>query len=627
MANLGLNVYDHDDGDDIAKCIAIDKRGNVYVAGTVTTTNNGLNVLVHSYSSSGSPRDGWPRSYNGTGNGDDYVSSIHVDDDFNVYVAGTSQGSGTGYDLFVWKLATNGSEKWPTSGSPGTGYAYDSLGALRTTATVDEGFFATEVGDIHCDMAVRVSMNPEQRTIALTGSTGTGFAEVKWRTHAFDQNAAGTSVTPRSGWPVDKSVSFRANLPEAVAIHTDNSVYVTGKGHESDNEEAKERFWTVRYNANRSQAWFHDWSIGTSKRASGLDIVLDRDGNAYATGYIGVISDVDYGSVRIPRQWNGSANDLKSDVWHRGDVDRAVSIDLTYELVDDVLKPFIYVTGASEVEATGYDIATIRYSPHTTDTTLNRVWVDVHMSSGAVDDRGRMVIGAGNGNAYVVGLKAGDLVLLGYDKSGSARFTPATYSNGGDDDGWALAPAGPGWLRPTGESEAGTDEQDFITLQSVQLAVYGCPNSATVDTGAHISGALSVLLHPDDSYVVYRSDYNDVGSEKIRVEFTTPSAYTYSSEPSEISLTVEGKCSLEGVKMRVEAYNYVVGEYDELDFRAVETTDTRLVFVIKDDPRRYINPSGSTCRVRLTWDDAEASGEPAEWYAYVDQINWGVLDN
>ena len=97
------------------------------------TTGDGFNVVLLSYTAAGTLRSGWPKTYNGAADGDDYATSIAVDSDCNVYVAGPSWGDSTDYDFFVWKLDTDGQAVWPTSGSY-TGYNFDSLGAVRTNA-------------------------------------------------------------------------------------------------------------------------------------------------------------------------------------------------------------------------------------------------------------------------------------------------------------------------------------------------------------------------------------------------------------------------------------------------------------------------------------------------------------
>lgn len=153
--------YNHQGLNDRSEAVAVDIRGNIYVAGTVDTTadDGDFDVVVHSYTAAGVARSGWPKTYNGAADGDDYATSIAVDSDCNVYVAGTSWGDSTDYDFFVWKLNTDGQAVWPTSGSY-TGYNFDSLGAVRTNTTTNEGFtsgFSPEHLGVKVDMAVRQS--------------------------------------------------------------------------------------------------------------------------------------------------------------------------------------------------------------------------------------------------------------------------------------------------------------------------------------------------------------------------------------------------------------------------------------------------------------------------------------
>lgn len=75
---------DEGEADDVGECIAHDKRGNVIVAGKTKNWNSTWDVQVLKYSSTGALL--WERHYDGTGDGDDYATAIHVDDGLNVYV-------------------------------------------------------------------------------------------------------------------------------------------------------------------------------------------------------------------------------------------------------------------------------------------------------------------------------------------------------------------------------------------------------------------------------------------------------------------------------------------------------------------------------------------------------------
>ena len=91
-------------GADWATSIAVDASGNSYVCGSSygnSTTQYDFATL--SYDPSGTVR--WTERYNGPGNGYDTPYSIAVHSSGNVYVSGSSGGSGTGLDYTTIKYA------------------------------------------------------------------------------------------------------------------------------------------------------------------------------------------------------------------------------------------------------------------------------------------------------------------------------------------------------------------------------------------------------------------------------------------------------------------------------------------------------------------------------------------
>ena len=118
------------DNFDIATAIAVDTLGNVYVTGGV---GYGVDYTVDSdyatvkYNSAGNQL--WVRIYNGTGDDYDEASSIAVDSLGNIYVTGGSYGYGTWNDIATIKYDSNGNELWVNRYN-GPANSYDDAIAL-----------------------------------------------------------------------------------------------------------------------------------------------------------------------------------------------------------------------------------------------------------------------------------------------------------------------------------------------------------------------------------------------------------------------------------------------------------------------------------------------------------------
>src|ERR1041384_3987709 len=66
----------------------------------------------------------WVSRYNGPGDGYDYMSAMVIDNSGNMYVCGTSDGSGTGTDIVTIKYNSAGVQQWAARYN-GTGNSSD----------------------------------------------------------------------------------------------------------------------------------------------------------------------------------------------------------------------------------------------------------------------------------------------------------------------------------------------------------------------------------------------------------------------------------------------------------------------------------------------------------------------
>jgi len=108
--------------------VTSDEEGNVYVTGYSLNNVTDYDYLTIKYNSSGDEL--WAVNYNGTANGADIADFIAVDKFNNIYVSGSSQGSGSDYDYLTIKYDSFGNELW-TERYNGPGNGFDKPSSLK----------------------------------------------------------------------------------------------------------------------------------------------------------------------------------------------------------------------------------------------------------------------------------------------------------------------------------------------------------------------------------------------------------------------------------------------------------------------------------------------------------------
>jgi hypothetical protein len=97
-------------GIDVAKAIAVDDSGYVYVTGYSESTGTYQDYATIKYDSSGN--EIWVRRYNGPNGGTDEANALALDHSGNVYVTGYSGGGLLGMDYATMKYYPNGDTAW-----------------------------------------------------------------------------------------------------------------------------------------------------------------------------------------------------------------------------------------------------------------------------------------------------------------------------------------------------------------------------------------------------------------------------------------------------------------------------------------------------------------------------------
>lgn len=406
---------------DQSRYIAVDRSGYVYVTGKSRPETSGttFDFVTIKYDPQGIEL--WVQRYNGPANSDDTPNSIAVDLNGNVYVAGGSRGTGTGYDYAVLKYSTTGNQLW----------------IARYSTTVD---------DVAYSVAVDNSEN-----VFVTGKGYGAFDD--YVTIKYNSSGVQQWLQRYNGTANWDDAAYAIVLDEA------GNVFVTGfsKGSNSGSDIA-----TVKYSNSGVQQWIHRYAgPATAGVDIGYDLALDNSGNTYVTGYSdGVTGLEDFITIKI--------NPTGSEVWakryngpgNNTDIANSISVDPAGN---------IYVTGSSKGSNLLGDFATVKYN-----SAGDQVWLQRY--NGTMDhiDEAKSIIVDSTGGVYVTGVSrnnstGNDITTIKYNYDGIqqwiAIFNGTATSN--DDFGESIALDHMGNVYVTGYFSY-SSSYDYITLKYSQ---------------------------------------------------------------------------------------------------------------------------------------------------------------
>ena len=249
-------------GSDGANRIAIDEDGNAYVTGASSGIGSSSDFATIKYYPNGDTA--WVRTYNGTGNSNDWANAIAVDNLGNIYVTGPSWG--TYWDIATIKYFPNGDTAW-----------------VRRYEGPDPSY----------DASIAIAVDDSGNTFVAGAISGDGydFATIKYYPNGD------TAWVRKYDGPATGGFDF------ALAISVDNygNSYVSGY---ISGETGRDNI-TIKYYPNGDTAW-----VRTCKGTGGgfewaTDLALDGFGNVYVTS--GATSD-DYVTIKYFQALRGDAN-------------------------------------------------------------------------------------------------------------------------------------------------------------------------------------------------------------------------------------------------------------------------------------------------------------------------------
>lgn len=357
-----------DANNEMAKSIAVDASGNVYVTGFSATTGAALDIATVKYNSAGVQQ--WAVRFNGTANGFDEPAKIAVDASGNVYVFGHSAMTGSSSDLVTIKYNSAGVEQWMTKyngttnqDEVSTAMAIDGSGNVYVLGKTRVDLFSCAFVTVKYNTSgaqqwVKTYAGPgnSEDTPAALVLDASGNVYVTGTSYGAGPQMDYTTIKYNTGG--DQQWVARYNGTEnlgdqatAVAVDAAGNVFVTGI---SESAATLNDIVTIKYNSAGAQQWLQKYNGADNLSDNGNAIAVDASGNVYITGYtVSNASSSDYLTIRYNsagvQQWlqkyNGTDNmsDASSSI-----------------LVDNINN--VYITGSSGSATTQDDIVTIKYA-------------------------------------------------------------------------------------------------------------------------------------------------------------------------------------------------------------------------------------------------------------------------
>ena len=453
------------DNNDVAKDVAVDAAGNVYVTGYSLGSDNQYDFITTKYSATGQQL--WEARYNEPGSNLDKATSVVVDAVGNVYVTGTSHT-----DYVTIKYSTIGQQLWTARyNGPGNG--------------------ADEPIDLVLDAAGNVYVTGS----SVGAGSGSDYATLKY------DGASGQQL-----WAARYNGAGRSeDQAGALVLDATGNVYVTGSSY------GRSDYVTLKYSPSGQQLWEARYNGISNGGGSAADVAVDARGNVYVTGYsFGSSTGYDYATVKYSatgeQQWANRYNGTNS----RNDWATNLAVDATGN---------VFVTGRSYSGASlsTSDYATLKYSA-----TGQQLWEGRYNGTGNGADVATDLAVDAAGNAYVTGYsdsngdESYDYATLKYAATSGQQLWTVRYngdSNGVDQANSIVVDAA-GNVYVTGSSVSSGTNSDYITLKYAQtgssplsaapaqqnleeLAVYPNPaaTQATVSFRALANGSAQVQVY------------------------------------------------------------------------------------------------------------------------------------
>jgi hypothetical protein len=348
---------------DQPSAVAVGGNGNVFVAGRSEDINGRTDYATLAYSNTGTPL--WTNRFNGVANQSDSAVAVAVDNFNNVIVTGSSFGTNTHFDFATIKYSNAGAPLWTNQyigpASPGPDFA-NALAVDQNGNVFVAGTVATTIPPDYADYltvsyassgtarwtnryegefayAVKVDSSSNVVTAGLTSLGGVSLAVI--------------IKYSNTGIPMWTNVQAATSIGNSIAMTLDGAGRIFVTSFTTNNSGGNDRI-TVALSATGAALWTNRFEGPTDFFDRGNAIAVDVAGNVFVTGSATNgnnnhdFATVAYSNTGAPlwtNRFNGPANGQ--------DVGYALAVDSSGN---------VFVTGRSTAGNGNFDFITIKYS-------------------------------------------------------------------------------------------------------------------------------------------------------------------------------------------------------------------------------------------------------------------------
>jgi len=280
---------------DIAKDIAVDASGNVYVTGLCDgNTVSGNAYATLKYNSNGNLQ--WLARYDGNSSAPEDANSLALDASGNVYVTGRSAG------ILTIKYDNTGQLQWTRNGGGNNGQKVlvDAADNIAVTGWGSKTLKYNSSGDVIWETTYPGNATFEDMVldqngnIYVTGYNRENGTSDDYRTIKYDANGI-------QQWSARFDGSLNSiDLARSIALDASGNVYITGHCSVSDgSRNGIVNYGTVKYDNAGVQQWVALYDGPDKQSSDAFVVATDLSGNVYVSGQSAAkISSFDFLTIK-----------------------------------------------------------------------------------------------------------------------------------------------------------------------------------------------------------------------------------------------------------------------------------------------------------------------------------------